>query len=213
VSEGMSGALLEAMACGCPVLARDVPGNRALVAAPNSGSSVVGRRRGPGWEEVESGLLFSTPAGFAGAAAATLRGEAQEAAARAQVGSPPPSFALSHSSRVSFYESQGLSCEWVSPFVSTGPRRGLQHIRSRRLEPHRARPRRIQALAARPLAGRCFARKQSPPRDFRLRAPAAAVRRGSGGKRRGTLQARSVECTRAAALFPAATWAGGLAWH
>jgi glycosyltransferase involved in cell wall biosynthesis len=88
----MSGALLEAMACGCPVLARDVPGNRALVAAPNSGSSVVGRRRGPGWEEVESGLLFSTPAGFAGAAAAALRGEAQEAAARAQVGSPPPLF-------------------------------------------------------------------------------------------------------------------------
>lgn len=117
VSEGMSGALLEAMACGCPVLARDIPGNRALLTSPSSSDSSKGNestgkeftntgsvgsvaadnlasktaagsvvyREGKGWEEVESGYLFTTPASFVEAAEVVLRGEAVDVAARAQV--------------------------------------------------------------------------------------------------------------------------------
>ena len=100
----MSGALLEAMACGCPVLARDIPGNRALLTSTGSSrSSSSGSvhaenqnskpppaatstyRDGNGWQEVESGFLFTTPASFVEAAEVVMRGEAVDVATRAQV--------------------------------------------------------------------------------------------------------------------------------
>jgi len=102
----MSGALLEAMACGCPVLARDIPGNRSLLTStsssrrsssgsvhaenqdsklPAAAAATSTYRDGNGWKEVESGFLFTTPASFVEAAEVVMRGEAVDVATRAQV--------------------------------------------------------------------------------------------------------------------------------
>jgi len=76
-SEGQSGALLEAAAVGTPILARDVPGNRALLAALEAASGEEEfhetrsgvRREGTREEERpgrSSGFLFDSPEALAG---------------------------------------------------------------------------------------------------------------------------------------------------
>jgi glycosyltransferase involved in cell wall biosynthesis len=67
ISEGQSGALLEALALGVPVIARDIPGNRAVLelAVPFYGECCDAENTEiKGWSILQSGFLFSTPEGF-----------------------------------------------------------------------------------------------------------------------------------------------------
>lgn len=74
VSAGQSGALLEAMSVGTPVIARDIPGNSALVdavavaAGATEAATMVDASQG--FRRARAGLLFTTPAGFVNACGA-----------------------------------------------------------------------------------------------------------------------------------------------
>ena len=86
-SEGMSGALVEAMAAGTNVVARGVEGNVALLDPPakadGAGIERAGTKRGDnlGFRTSSSGaLIFDTPAGFT-SAIEMLRTNTEKAAA------------------------------------------------------------------------------------------------------------------------------------
>ena len=66
LSEGQSSAILEAMALGTPVFARDIPGNRALLRAAGGQTpgETLGEAHPEQWEAVNAGVLFSSPNGF-----------------------------------------------------------------------------------------------------------------------------------------------------
>lgn len=68
-SEGQSGALLEAAAAGVPIIARDIPGNRALLdlLLDATGETPDGERDEEGFESHPCGLLCPTPESFAAA--------------------------------------------------------------------------------------------------------------------------------------------------
>ena len=68
-SEGQSGALLEAAAAGVPIIARDIPGNRALLdlLLDATGETLDGERDEEGFESHPCGLLCPTPESFAAA--------------------------------------------------------------------------------------------------------------------------------------------------
>ena len=68
-SEGQSGALLEAAAAGVPIIARDIPGNRALLdlLLDATGETPNGERDEEGFESHPCGLLCPTPESFAAA--------------------------------------------------------------------------------------------------------------------------------------------------
>ena len=68
-SEGQSGAILEAAAAGVPIIARDIPGNRALLdlLLDATGETPGGERDDEGFESHPCGLLCPTPESFAAA--------------------------------------------------------------------------------------------------------------------------------------------------
>ena len=92
-SEGQSGAILEAAAAGVPIVARDIPGNRALLdlLLDATGETPGGERDDEGFEEegFEShpcGLLCPTPESFAAALSGSAAGRRRRSTDRAALG-------------------------------------------------------------------------------------------------------------------------------
>ena len=92
-SEGQSGAILEAAAAGVPIVARDIPGNRALLdlLLDATGETPGGERDEEGFQEegFEShpcGLLCPTPESFAAALSGSAAGRRRRSTDRAALG-------------------------------------------------------------------------------------------------------------------------------
>ncbi len=92
-SEGQSGAILEAAAAGVPIVARDIPGNRALLdlLLDATGETPGGEGDEEGFEEegFEShpcGLLCPTPESFAAALSGSAAGRRRRSTDRAALG-------------------------------------------------------------------------------------------------------------------------------
>ena len=87
-SEGQSGALLEAAAAGVPIIARDIPGNRALLdlLLDATGETPGGERDDEGFESHPCGLLCPTPESFAAALLVSAAGRRRRSTDRAALG-------------------------------------------------------------------------------------------------------------------------------
>lgn len=87
-SEGQSGALLEAAAAGVPIIARDIPGNRALLdlLLDATGETPDGERDEEGFESHPCGLLCPTPESFAAALVGSAAGRRRRSTDRAALG-------------------------------------------------------------------------------------------------------------------------------
>ena len=87
-SEGQSGALLEAAAAGVPIIARDIPGNRALLdlLLDATGETPDGERDEEGFESHPCGLLCPTPESFAAALSGSAAGRRRRSTDRAALG-------------------------------------------------------------------------------------------------------------------------------
>ena len=87
-SEGQSGALLEAAAAGVPMIARDIPGNRALLdlLLDATGETPDGERDEEGFESHPCGLLCPTPESFAAALVGSAAGRRRRSTDRAALG-------------------------------------------------------------------------------------------------------------------------------
>jgi len=87
-SEGQSGAILEAAAAGVPIIARDIPGNRALLdlLLDATGETPGGERDDEGFESHPCGLLCPTPESFAAALLVSAAGRRRRSTDRAALG-------------------------------------------------------------------------------------------------------------------------------
>ena len=87
-SEGQSGAILEAAAAGVPIIARDIPGNRALLdlLLDATGETPDGERDEEGFESHPCGLLCPTPESFAAALVGSAAGRRRRSTDRAALG-------------------------------------------------------------------------------------------------------------------------------
>ena len=87
-SEGQSGAILEAAAAGVPIIARDIPGNRALLdlLLDATGETPGGERDDEGFESHPCGLLCPTPESFAAALFVSAAGRRRRSTDRAALG-------------------------------------------------------------------------------------------------------------------------------